>query len=258
MGSTSYQFITSFWFGRENAISPGMGELFLRRYLNENSHNIQLSDGGHFENLGLYELVRRRLKVIIICDGAEDLNFTFPCLANAIEKVRADFGALIDIDATDLEPLIPRRRKNADSGNVSAEDLAFSPRGYLIASIKYAKEEGGKEPLVGTLIYLTTAFLQSHTADLYAYKKAHPEFPDQPTSDQFFDESQFEAYRELGFQTAHRMMCDADVRANNDLKIFGEPTISCPEKWRQQPIKDEPEGWYRRMVNAKFTWSKSA
>ena len=95
---------------------------------------------------------------------------------------------------------------------------------------------------------------------LSAYKKAHPEFPNQSTSDQFFNEAQFEAYRELGFQTAHRMMCDvmhdADLRARDDLmNILGEPDIGCPEKWRQQPGKGEPEVWTRHLVNASFIWS---
>jgi hypothetical protein len=220
--------------GSENAISPGIGELFLRRYLDENSHNIQLTDGGHFENLGLYELVRRRLKVIIVCDGAEDLNYAFCDLANAIEKVRADFGAKIEIDAADLEALIPTRGKQSGEGKDS-DEVAFSPRGYLVAPIRYTQIKGEKKPRVGTLIYITTAFLKSHTADLFAYKKAHPEFPDQSTSDQFFDETQFEAYRELGFQTAHKLLCDDEVCKKYEVEsIFGKPDITCPEKWRPQ------------------------
>ena len=229
-----HQFITSCWVGSENAISPGIGELFLRRYLDENSHNIQLTDGGHFENLGLYELVRRRLKVIIVCDGAEDLNYAFCDLANAIEKVRADFGAKIEIDAADLEALIPTRGKQSGEGKDS-DEVAFSPRGYLVAPIRYTQIKGEKKPRVGTLIYITTAFLKSHTADLFAYKKAHPEFPDQSTSDQFFDETQFEAYRELGFQTAHKLLCDDEVCKKYEVEsIFGKPDITCPEKWRPQ------------------------
>lgn len=237
-----YRLISSPWIGNENALSPGIGELFLRRYLDENSHNIQLSDGGHFENLGLYELVRRRLKVIIVCDGAEDLDFTFCDLANAIKKVRADFGAKIEIDSTDLDALIPKREKKPGETQVDEAALAFSRRGYLIAPIRYTKLEGENKARVGTLVYLTTAFLKSHSAELYAYKKVHPEFPDQPTSDQFFDETQFEAYRELGFQVAHRMLCDAkNGKIEEAEAVFGTPDISCPPKWDPPTNAPRPE-----------------
>ena len=54
------------------------------------------------------------------------------------------------------------------------------------------------------------------TADLYGYRKGHPEFPDEPTSDQFFDEKQFEAYRELGFQLTFQMLEDLQQQAKQE------------------------------------------
>lgn len=181
-----------------NFLLPGLWEVLFRNRLTEKGVFLQLSDGGHFENLALYELVRRKLKLIIVCDGGADPDFTFSDLANAMEKVRADFGALIMIDTNDLRPLTPKRCDDPD-GAPCAE------RGYLVATIKYADNSEG------TLIYLTTTFFAGVTADLYGYKKEHPAFPDEPTSDQFFDEKQFEAYRELGFQAAWSMMNDAAV-----------------------------------------------
>ena len=59
---------------------------------------MNLSDGGHFDNLGLYELVRRRCRYIIIGDGEQDGELTFGSLGGAIRKCRADFGVEIDID----------------------------------------------------------------------------------------------------------------------------------------------------------------
>lgn len=188
------------WYHTPNFIFPGLWELLLRRNLNENSRFIQLSDGGHFENLGLYELVRRRLKLIVICDGGADPEFTFSDLANAIEKVRADFGTLISIECKDLEPLSPRSRGTANSSECPER---FAERGHIIANIYYPDNTQGK------LIYLTTTFTRNLSADLYGYRNEHPEFPDEPTGDQFFDEKQFEAYRELGFQLAWNMFNDA-------------------------------------------------
>lgn len=191
-----------------NFIFPGLWELALRKNLSEDSRFIQLSDGGHFENLGLYELIRRRLKLIVICDGGADPEFTFSDLANAIEKVRADFGALISIGCKDLEPLVPRKRESA-SGDECPEE--FAERGHLIADIYYADNSRGK------LIYLSTTFTNDLSADLFGYRKEHPEFPDEPTSDQFFGEKQFEAYRELGFQLAWNMFSDLEKNSANTL-----------------------------------------
>jgi len=179
-----------------NFIWPGLWELVMRKNLNEDKRFIQLSDGGHFENLGLYELLRRRLRVIVVCDGGADPDYTFSDLANAIEKARADFGALVHIECTDLQPLITRSEGKTNDGECAEK---FAERGHLVADILYADAPPGK------LIYLTTTFVKNLSADLYGYRKEHPEFPDEPTSDQFFDEKQFEAYRELGFQLAWRM-----------------------------------------------------
>lgn len=204
-----------------NAFYPGLSELYLRKNLDENSRMVQLSDGGHFENLGLYELIRRRLKLIIVCDGAADAAFGFDDLANAMGKVRADFGALIEIDCDDAELLTPMVEGASDL----EKRMAYAKKGYLIANIIYNDKERG------TLLYVTTSFFKELFADLYAYRKAHQEFPDQPTGDQFFDEKQFEAYRELGYQTAYRMMCDKEVQGHDDVKeTVGKPDISCKPK----------------------------
>lgn len=203
---------------KPNALYPGIFEMFLRKNLNENSRMVQLSDGGHFENLGLYELIRRKLKLIIVCDGSADPQYGFEDLANAIEKVRADFGALILFDSMDMETLTPK--SVLETGEDSDKKVSYADRGYLIGRVIYKDREEA------TLIYLTTAFFKEVSADLYAYRKAHPEFPDEPTSDQFFDEKQFEAYRELGYQVTYRMMHDQDVLRTYDVRrILGEPDI---------------------------------
>jgi len=192
---------------RPNLIFPALIESFGRKNLTEDSPWILVTDGGHFENLGLYELVRRRLKLIVVCDGSHDPGCKFADLANAIEKVRADFGALIDITSDDLDPLIPRADvDDPDSGM----RMAVAKRGYLKARIRYAARRSGEteadKPECGTLYYLTTTFYGELNADLYGYRREHPEFPDQSTGDQFFDEKQFEAYRELGFQTTLHLL----------------------------------------------------
>lgn len=202
--------------GHPNGIHPMLTEILGNLYLDENSRWLQLSDGGHFENLGLYELVRRRLKYIVVCDGTGDRDFTFSDLGNAIERVRADFGARIDISAEDLQQLIPV----ADADGTDAKG-GYATRGYLIADIKYAAVPGQIVNRHGKLIYLTTTFFKELTADLKAYRNQNNDFPDQMTMDQFFDEQQFEAYRELGYQTAYQLMTSEDAKTPGIARCFG-------------------------------------
>jgi len=189
--------------GIPNFLSPGLHEIFLRSKLNEKGDFVQLTDGGHFENLALYELIRRRARLIVVCDGGADPDFQFGDLANAMEKVRVDFGTLILANCKDLQPLVPRKKAGA---KVTDDTIECAERGYIMCTIIYPDNSQGR------LLYLKTPFFEQLSADLYGYKKTHPQFPDEPTSNQFFDEKQFEAYRELGFQTAWRMMEDERIR----------------------------------------------
>jgi hypothetical protein len=179
-----------------NYILPGLWEITFRNKLKEKATFLQLSDGGHFDNLALYELIRRRLGLIIVCDGGADPNLTFGDLANAMEKVRADFGALIVIKSENLKVMIPP---------LKSEQVKLAKKGFLMADIIYADNSKGK------LIYINTTLCKGLYADLYGYKKQHPSFPEESTSNQFFDEKQFEAYRELGFQIAWDMMKDDSI-----------------------------------------------
>lgn len=201
-----------------NMLSPGLFESFARESLNEHEAQLLLTDGGHFENLGLYELVRRRLAVIVVCDATADADFKFTDLANAIEKVRTDFGAIIDIQSEDLAALVPRRQPGApaDTGFPTAQ------RSYLIAPITYAPHSDGEAASEGLLIYLKATFFETLSAELYGYRSAHDDFPNQPTGDQFFDERQFEAYRELGYMACWRLLEDlhaADAAAQPPLAM---------------------------------------
>lgn len=152
--------------------------------MDENNMHVYLSDGGHFENLGLYELIKRKCRYIVLSDASEDYAFKFDGLGNALEKVRVDFGAGIDIDTTALQPQGPNR---------------FSLQPWVLGDIYYA--DGSR----GTLLYIKSSVFSGLPEDVDAYHRANPKFPHQPTGDQFFDEPQFEAYRELGFQIGKRI-----------------------------------------------------
>ncbi|UCF19141.1 MAG: hypothetical protein JSU87_14610, partial [Gemmatimonadota bacterium] len=179
-----------------NFFVPGLSRGILGRGFSEKSRSIELSDGGHFENLGLYELIRRKLPVIIASDAGADPGFRFGDLENAVERVRVDFGAKIRFrESLGLECLLPGSAKG-----LLAEKFSLAAQGYAIADIDY--HDGTR----GQLFYIKTTLTPDLPADVYGYKSANPTFPDQSTADQFFNEDQFEAYRELGYQLAKQML----------------------------------------------------
>lgn len=141
-----------------------------------NGHRLNASDGGHFENLGVYELIRRRCKYIIAIDGEADPDLACGGLMNLIQLARVDFGADIQINPRGL-------KLNAER---------FSQTHLLFGKIKYA--DGGE----GNLLYLKLSVTGDEPAHLLAYRAREPVFPHHSTADQVFSEEQFECYRALG------------------------------------------------------------
>jgi hypothetical protein len=196
-------------------LSPGLFESFGRWNLNEHERFVLLTDGGHFENLDLYELLRLRLKLIVVCDATADPEHEFADLANAIENVRADFGAIVEVSREDPAVLMPCRRDGAAKGD---QEQRLAERGDLIAPIRYSLRSGqssSSTPDRGWLIVLKATFFKQLSADLHGYRQAHNGLPNQLTGDQFFDERQFEAYRELGYQTAWPVLLELRADASD-------------------------------------------
>ena len=137
---------------------------------------VNVSDGGHFENLGIYELVRRRCKVIIASDGECDESLQFGSLGNLVRICETDFGAKIDIDVSSI-------RQQKDS-------LSLAHCG--VGKITYSNGS------MGYLIYLKASITGDEDVGVAQYRSVHPSFPHETTADQFFSEDQFESYRRLG------------------------------------------------------------
>ena len=153
---------------------------------NDSSAFVYLSDGGHFENLGIYELVRRRVKYILASDADQDENFGFGDLGGAVEKCRRDFGVEITFRSNGLTQ-IPRDNDGVSKQPFALADICYPPIGKETA-----------ESARGTLLYMKTTLPGGCPVDVQAYAKAHVDFPHDPTANQFFDENQFESYRRLG------------------------------------------------------------
>jgi hypothetical protein len=144
---------------------------------------IELSDGGHFENLGLYEMVLRRCRRIIVVDADADGEFQFEDLGNAVRKIEIDLG--IPITFPDFPHGLPMK-KGAESENV------YCIRGVIQYSCVDYSESSGE------LLFIKPVLNGSEPPDIRAYAAAHQHFPHEATSNQFFNEAQFESYRHLG------------------------------------------------------------
>ncbi len=152
---------------------------------NADANYVYLSDGGHFENLGIYELVRRRCRLVVAVDVASDKALAFEDLGNAIRKCATDLHVGIELDVSRMELV--------KGGHLCGASCAAG-------TIRYSQtDEGGAD---GTLLYIKPAIVGSENADVLNYRKAHPDYPHQSTADQWFDEAQFESYRALGYHIA--------------------------------------------------------
>jgi hypothetical protein len=161
----------------------GVAHLFreLLGFTDAGSSFLYLSDGGHFENLGIYELVRRRCRLIVAIDAGADPERHFGDLGNAIRKCYTDFHIDIDINADKLKVV-------ASTG--------LSRAYYIVGKIRYGSTDPNAPD--GTLIYIKPSLCGNELAAITNYHLTNPEFPHQSTADQWFDEMQFESYRSLG------------------------------------------------------------
>jgi len=162
---------------------PLLREMFGRT--TDGNPYVYLSDGGHFENLGLYEMVSRRCHFIVVSDAGCDADYFFEDLGNAIRKIRIDLGIRIEFPSG-----LGIDAQHARGGNAHG----------AVGIIRYADIDG-QAVENGTLLYLKATLSGDEPVDVANYAAAHPDFPHESTANQWFGESQFESYRVLGVHT---------------------------------------------------------
>jgi len=167
------------------------------RFNRESDSLLNLSDGGHHENLGVYGLLKRRCRLIIVSDAAADPHYQMKDFANLQRKARIDLGINIELDMTPLRP-------NSDR---------YTEKHYVKGIINYPNEKNG------IIIYIKTTMTGKEPEDLLAYRRYNPSFPDESTANQFFNEDQFESYRKLGEVAGKEVCTEIDEEIN---KLFRE------------------------------------
>ena len=189
--------------GPSIAVLPLINETLGRT--DEYKRFLMITDGGHFENLALYEMVLRRCRLIFLSDGAADADFKFGEIANAIQKCKVDLG--VDIQFVGGMNIY---------GRFSKEEAEVKKSRFAIAKIVYPEKNADGESRVGWLLYTRpTYYGTTEPRDIRYYADSNEKFPHQSTGDQMYDEKQFEAYRGLGFMTVEEIIGDgspADIQ----------------------------------------------
>jgi hypothetical protein len=150
----------------------------------DNNPYVYLSDGGHFENLGLWSMVLRRCGVIIVSDAGCDPDYTFEDLSNAVRRIRIDLGIPVEFRRIDMS------RAGQGVSNVHA----------AVGTIDYSAVDGPGTPK-GVLLYFKATLSGDEPVDIRNFATLNSAFPHDPTGNQFFDEARFESYRALGYHS---------------------------------------------------------
>ncbi|HEX6186573.1 MAG TPA: patatin-like phospholipase family protein [Pyrinomonadaceae bacterium] len=199
----------------------------------DKSEYIYLSDGGHFENLGLYEMVLRRCRFILLSDAGGDPEFQYNDLGNAVHKIRTDFGIPIDFEEVKILP----RKDNRRGAFCAIGTIRYSKVDGPIDKIDadgnpVLDDKGNVVPAPapdGTIVYIKPVFYGDEPRDIYHYGITHPTFPHESTGDQWFSEAQFESYRKLGSLMIDRI-CRYDIRQPADRAFADRGLIDFLEK----------------------------
>ncbi|MQA60243.1 MAG: hypothetical protein GEU86_01860 [Actinophytocola sp.] len=159
-----------------------------------------VSDGGHYENLGLVELLRHGVKLAYCIDASADSPPFAATLAEAITLAREELG--IRITLTDPRDLIPGGAPPLEPEDpLAALQGRLSNEAVITGTIVYPEVkqfDDGTEGTTGTLIFAKASLTAEMPYELLSYAVSDPVFPRNGTSDQWFDHGQFDAYHALG------------------------------------------------------------
>src|SRR6266436_1554676 len=169
---------------------------------------VYLSDGGHFENLGLYEMVLRRCRLIVVSDASTDTDYAFDSLGMAIRQIRVDFGGAMDMQKMGLG-----RAPDAGHNYCAIGKIRYSCVDKLVAG----EDDSAYD---GYLVYLKPSLTDGEPRDVLNYHQSNPTFPEETIVDQWFSESQFESYRMLGNHMIETICAEQAISAKGPLDRF--------------------------------------
>jgi hypothetical protein len=167
-----------------------------------------LTDGGHFDNTGLYALVERGCRFIVVCDCGADPNLQFEDMGVAIRRCRIDFGTEIDLRIDDFADQSERDR--ISKTHVVWGTITYQPEHLHMLGLDPGADRG-------VIVWIKPAVTADDAVDVQQYHRQNRDFPQQSTADQWYDESKFESYRRLGYDSARDAFADRSVPKGGQL-----------------------------------------
>jgi hypothetical protein len=196
-----------------------------------NSPFLYVTDGGHYENLGLVELLRRKCKTIWCIDASGDKVDTFSTLGGALQTAQAELQVSVRIDPQkDMDPQAAKAGRSPQ----------FVAKPFCVGQITYA------DGTTGTLIHVKAGVPTNAPLSVQSYALQHQNFPCDSTLDQLYDADRFDAYRELGafsVQQAVNGLAAAVAQMNNQITAApGGPAPGGPAPGGPAPGGPAPGG----------------
>lgn len=188
-----------------------LSELF--GLLNERRKSVYLTDGGHIENLGIYELLKRGCRVIIAIDAEADQEMGFGSFNTLVRYALIDLGVKIELPWQEVAD--KTKATNEAMENDGDAEKSKGPH-CAVGHIRYP---GGQR---GILVYIKSSITGDENDYVFHYKKRYPDFPHETTLDQMFSEEQFEAYRALGYHATKTFFDRSNDFAKVDFAEFPE------------------------------------
>ncbi|HRF10824.1 MAG TPA: hypothetical protein PLR37_01625 [Candidatus Accumulibacter phosphatis] len=171
---------------------------------------LYLSDGGHFENTAIYELLRpeRKVRLIVVCDCGCDPGYQFDDIANLVRLARIDFRIEVEVDREIAIDNILGPVFGVPEDFVPGDDKGRpeSAKCALLLKVYHAgANPGAGDTPDAHVVVLKPRLVSGVPVDLAQYHSAHTDFPQESTTDQFYDEAQWESYRKLGLEISTRV-----------------------------------------------------
>lgn len=204
--------------GPRPAVATLLNDLLGRS--DDSSDFVYLSDGGHFDNLGLYEMLRRRCAQILVVDAGRDQDYAYGDLGHTLQRALIDQGVSVKFVQ-----------------GIKVGNGALKPTGAY-ADIIYAPSTPAGSATGGRLIYLKPWLPDTAPTELQAFKAMKGSFPHETTTDQFFTESDFESYRMLGSWLADTLLNDAESGAASDKTFSLTALFDAVEAMVKRPPPD--------------------
>ncbi len=209
---------------------------------------VYLSDGGHFENLGVYSMLQQRCRYILVVDAGADPAYEFADLENLVRKARVDLG--VEIKITEAEACMKAIRE----GRLR----------YLHARICYpgSLDAENAPSTEGELVLVKPVLCGDEPFDVLRYAetvaKRGSRFPQQSTSDQFFDEAQFESYRILGRHSVREVLGEDGKQPPRPMQAMREPQVPLAAQQPQEKVNSPvsavgttgSQGWMSGAIDA--------